>query len=213
MKLNLKIAIAIFIIVIAIAFAATNEVCAFSMVPAPSHIHTREQISMSYGVFEPGNNWVASSGVVNETGEETKVLGRQVKIRYEDYNWDFVDFRFGVDMQSIDDDNLTFQSTLLVIEFCDNFWRSKKHRLISVGTLAYSPYTIITAGHETLRGTSYKYELGFEYAYAMYKNWSFKAQTSYQYHKLNNFQTTDVFDPSYMVIRGLGFSARINYIF
>ena len=184
----------------------------FAMIPSKSKIHTRKQISTSYGLFYPGNNWRASSGIINRKATE-HVLGREFKIRYESYSWDFLDFRLGADFQGIMDEKITYSNILFAIDFTNTLWRLYDHRIISVGTLAFSPRTRITAYDEILLGTSFKYALGLEWVYSFKTNWSFKLSFFYQYLTLNEFETTETFDPSYMALRGPQLHMGLNYIF
>jgi len=184
----------------------------FSYVPEKISLHERKQLTFSYGVFQPGNNWATSSHEVNRELPST-VYGTQIKVRYESYDLDFIDYRVGVDVQGIADKDLLFSAVSLAFELTNDLYNKKKHRIISVGTFAYSPRTVVIADDEQLEGISYKYGLSFEWVYAIFKTWSMKTTIGYNYQKLGEFDSTYFFDPSYMTIRGIEAGVGLNYVF
>jgi len=143
--------------------------------------------------------------------EPDTVFGQEIKLRYESYSWNFIDFRLGIDLQTVTDKKLTYSNMLYAVDVVDSIYKTFKHQILAVGSIAYSPSAKITANDEQLTGTSLKYALSFEWVYSWLQFWSVKTVLGYQYHQINQFQTTDRFDPSYMAIRGIVLSCGINY--
>ena len=118
-----------------------------------------------------------------------------------------------MDIQGIADKDLLFSAVSLAFDLTNDLYNKKKHRIISVGTFAYSPRTVIIADDEQLEGISYKYGLSFEWVYAIFKTWSMKTMIGYNYQKLGEYDSTYFFDPSYMTIRGIEAGVGLNYVF
>lgn len=174
--------------------------------------YSRTHLTVEQNYFTPGNDWEIMGNALKDNNDHN-VYGQEIRIRYEKYLKKYFDFRFGLNIRTIGTPNLSYNSFAYALDIVDNVYQYNKFYVYSVLSSAYSPEGTIKVYDEKLKGPSWKFSFGFEFAYFVFKHWLLKITPSYDYEKLQNYQKTTKYNPSYMTLTGPALTFGLSYKF
>lgn len=168
------------------------------------------QISVVYQLFKPGSDWKNLEKLVNNNIANTS--GSEFRIRYEKNKFKGIGYHFGLAVQRLSAENLSFLNYLVEGGIPFNLVRTKRLSINLPISMMLGPNARITALNSKYNGQTAGLSAGSEISFDILKNLPIKLGGGYYYQSLYNFEKDTTFSPgNNMVMSGYNIYCGLGY--